>query len=312
MYVITNRNLEKDKSGAKQFGISFNDEGPGILRLAEARNEGGKWTVEILDDRVSYEGEDMFASEAAFLKTQTKMCEQSRNCLIFCHGFNTSFKGALEAAHQIEQTYDLEVALFTWPSDGRLTNYLSDKQQALESLLAFDRFFEKLRGYFLKYRDRNCGQKFSLAMHSMGNFMFENLIESKSYQGETHFLDNIVMLSADVNNPDHERWIDRVKCRNRLFVTINEDDFALNLSDSKLGGEQKARLGNTIRNLSSNNAFYVDFTDAEHIENQHNYFSSQKALQNTRIKEFFQVAFSGGRAERGLNFNTGAGAYTVI
>ena len=311
MYVITNRNLEKDQSGAQQFGISFNEEGPGILRLAEARNEGGKWTVDILEDRVVYEGEEMFASEAAFLKTQKKMCEQSRNCLIFCHGFNTSFKGALEAAYQIEQAYDLEVALFTWPSDGRLTNYLSDKQQALESLLAFYRFFEKLRGYFLKYRDRNCGQKFSLAMHSMGNYMFENLIESDSYQGETHFLDNIIMLAPDVNNPGHEAWIDRVKCRKRLFVTINEDDFALNLSDSKQGDEQKARLGNTIRNLSSSNAFYIDFTEADRVDNQHNYFSSETALENPRIKKFFQVAFNGGRAERRLDFNSGSGAYIV-
>ncbi|MEM9567418.1 MAG: alpha/beta hydrolase [Cyanobacteria bacterium P01_E01_bin.34] len=311
MYVITNRNLQKRKSDTQRFGISFNEEGPGILRLAEAQKENGKWKVDVLDDLVVYEGEEMFASEEAFLKTQARMCEQSRNCLIFCHGFNTSFKGALDAAYQIEQAYDLEVALFTWPSDGKVTNYLSDKQQALESLLAFDRFFEKLRGYFLKYRDRNCGQKFSLAMHSMGNFMFENLIESRAYQGETHFLDNIILLSADVNNPGHETWIDLVKCRNRLFVTINEEDFALNLSDSKSGEEQKARLGNTIRNLSSSNAFYVDFTDAAHVENQHNYFSSKAALKNARIKQFFQVAFDGGRAERGLEFNGGAGAYIV-
>ena len=311
MYVITNRNLQKRKSDTQRFGISFNEEGPGILRLAEAQKEDGKWTVDILDDLVTYEGKEMFASEAAFLKTQQKMCEQSRNCLIFCHGFNTSFKGALDAAYQIEQAYDLEVALFTWPSDGRVTNYLSDKQQALESLLAFDRFFEKLRGYFLNYRDRDCGQNFSLAIHSMGNYMFENLIESQSYQGETHFLDNIVLLAPDVNNPGHEIWIDRVKCRNRLFVAINEDDFALDLSDNKGGSEQKARLGNTIRNLSSANAFYVDFTEAKHVESQHNYFSSKKALKNERIKKFFQVAFNGGRAERGLEFNTGSGAYIV-
>ena len=73
MYIITNRNLETDQSGAKQFGISFNEEGPGILRLAEARNESGKWTVDILEDRVVYEGKDMFTSEAAFLNTQKKM-----------------------------------------------------------------------------------------------------------------------------------------------------------------------------------------------------------------------------------------------
>ena len=141
--------------------------------------------------------------------------------------------------------------------------------------------------------------------------MSENLLKSDSYQGETHFLDNIIMLAPDVNNPGHETWIDHVKCRKRLFVTINEDDFALNLSDSKLGDEKKARLGNTIRNLSSTNAFYIDFTEADRVDNQHNYFSSEKALETPRIKTFFQVAFNGGRAERRLEFNSGSGAYIV-
>ena len=311
MYVISNRNLQTDERDSRKFGISFNKEGPGILRLAEANKENGRWSVTILDDHVTHDGKTMLASEVAFLKTQQKMCEQKRNCLIFCHGFRTDFEGALEAAYKIEQTYDLEVALFTWPSDGRVTNYLSDKQQALESVLAFDRFFEKLRGYFHKYRDRNCGQKFSLAMHSMGNFLFENLIESKFYEGETHFLDNVVLTSADVNNPGHEGWLDRIKCRNRVFVTINENDFALEISDSKSGDEQDARLGNTVRNLVSGNALYVDFTEADRVGNKHNYFSNSDVLQNERIKSFFQAAFSGGRAEKGLDFDNGIGAYVM-
>ena len=311
MYVITNRNLQENESPEKRFGISFNNEGPGILRLAKASKEDGKWTVEILNDREVYKGEEMFASEAAFLKTQDLLCREQKNCLIFGHGFNTSFKGALEAAYRIEQTYDLEVALFTWPSDGHPLNYLNDKEQASESFLAFDRFFEKLGGYFRKHRDNDCGQKFSLAMHSMGNYLLENLVESSAYQGETHFLDNIIMLSADVNNPGHEVWVNQVKVRNRLFISINEDDNALNLADKKSGREQQARLGNTARNLISPNAFYINFTDAERVKRRHNYFTDERALRNERVKDFFQVAFNGGRAERGLRFDSAIGAYIV-
>jgi len=82
-------------------------------------------------------------------------------------------------------------------------------------------------------------------------------------------------------------------------------------SEAKGGEEQEARLGNTIRNLTSSNATYLNFTDAENVNNAHNYFSEQQPLRNTKLKEVFQTAFNGGRAEQGLSFDLGTGAYKV-
>ncbi len=255
----------------------------------------------------------MYASEAAFLKTQKRMCENSTNCLIFCHGFNTDFEGSLEAAFRIQEAYNnLEVVLFSWPSDGDgPITYRSDKKDASLSVYALDRFFEKLDGYLKKYRKSRCEQKISLAMHSMGNYLLENLLESSIYQGETLLFDKIITIAADVNNPNHVDWVDRIKFRNRLFITINEDDLALATSEAKGGDEQEARLGNTVRNLNSRNATYLDFTDAEFVRNAHNYFSQDGPLRNPHVKTIFQTAFSGGRAEKGLDFDSGTGAYQV-
>ena len=313
MYVVTNRNLQPNQPPEKRFGRRFNEIDPSELRLAEVDKVNGAWQVEILPDRETYEGEEMSAGEAAFLKTQKRMCDNSTNCLIFCHGFNTNFEGALEAAFAVQEAYNnLEVVLFSWPSDGRgVTSYRSDKREASLSVYALDRFFETLDSYLKKYRGRRCGQKISLAMHSMGNFLLENLLESSIYQGETLLFDNIIMIAADVNNPNHVDWVDRIKFRNRLFITINEDDYALAASELKGGEEQQARLGNTVRNLNSKNATYLNFTDGEFIRNAHNYFSQDEPLRNSNVKRIFQTAFSGGRAEQGLNFDSGTGAYKV-
>ena len=148
-------------------------------------------------------------------------------------------------------------------------------------------------------------------MHSMGNYLFEHLLKSSIYQGETLLFDNIIMMSADVNNKNHLNWVDLIKFRNRLFITINEDDFALGFSELKGGSEQEARLGNTLLNLDSTNAIYLNFTNAEFIGQEHNYFTNNSPLRNAQVKKVFQTAFSGGRAEQGLSFDLRSGAYII-
>jgi esterase/lipase superfamily enzyme len=315
MYVITNRNLQPNESPVKRFGENFNVLGPNELRLVEANKINGSWQVDVLPDRITYEGQEMWASEAAFLQGQKRMCATSTHCLFFIHGFNTDFEGGLEIGHRIKELYKIEVVVFSWPSNGGglsgVASYKADQRDAALSVNALDRCFEKLAAYFQKHAATACGQKFSLAMHSMGNYLFKRLLQSSIYQGETLLFDNIILLSADVNNKDHAEWVDRVKHRNHLFITINEDDFALAAARAKDGEQQQARLGHWLKSLNSRNAFYINFTDAQFIEAAHNYFSDNDPLKNPRVKQFFQTAFNGGRAEQGLVFDSGTRSYKI-
>ena len=152
MYVVTNRILQPTATPEERFGATFNRMGPNELRLAEAQKVGDRWQVDILDDRTTYNGQDMWASEAAFLKSQQRMKQNQTNALFFVHGFNTDFNNALESAYRIEQLYNLEVILFTWPSNGGgaiegLSSYQDDKRDAALSIGALDRCFEKLASY---------------------------------------------------------------------------------------------------------------------------------------------------------------------
>lgn len=319
MFIVTNRNLQEQKSPEKKFGENFNEKGPTELRLAEAQKIDGEWRVEIFPDKMSYQDEELPASEAIFLREQEQMKVKKQNCLFYVHGFNTSFEGALDIGYSLESNYSVNVVLFTWPSNGSesrraldrtrgILSYKSDKREAAESVGALDRCFDILQKYLDKYRHLACEQSFNLACHSMGNYLLEKLVRSDLYSNETIFFDNIGLLAADVNNKEHEEWIDRLTYRKRLYVTINEDDFALGLSRAKFGEQQLARLGHWIRNLTARNAFYIDLTDQ--VGNSHSYFTDE-SLQQPSVRKLFDHMFNGRRAERSLVFNSSLGVYQL-
>jgi hypothetical protein len=74
--------------------------------------------------------------------------------------------------------------------------------------------------------------------------------------------DNVTLVAADANNEGHAEWVDLINCRNRIFITINEDDSALMASRMKPGATQKARLGTICSTSTPDKAIYVNFTGA--------------------------------------------------
>jgi esterase/lipase superfamily enzyme len=319
MFIVTNRNLQEQESPEKKFGENFNEKGPTELRLAEANKIDGEWQVEIFPDKLFYNGEEKYASEVIFLREQEQMSVKKQNCLFYVHGFNTSFEEALDIGYSLETNYAIKVVLFTWPSNGSDTrraldrirgvlSYKSDKREAGESIGALIRCFNILQRYLSQHRDRDCKQSFNLVCHSMGNYLLEQLVRSDLYSDETIFFDNIGLLAADVNNKDHEEWVDRLSYRKRLYITVNEDDYALRASRTKFGEQQLARLGHWIRNLIAKNTFYIDLT--EQVGPSHCYFTD-KSIEQVPVKRVFDSMFNGRRAEKDLIFNSSLGVYRV-
>ena len=319
MFIVTNRNIQPKEPPERRFGETFNEKGPTELRLAEASKVDGEWQLEIFPDQMSYQDQQIPASEVIFLREQEQMRVKKQNCLFFVHGFNTSFEEALEIGYSLEVIYSVTIILFTWPSNGSYTrgvldrirgvlSYKSDKREAAESIGALERCFEAVEYYLDKYSEQACKQSFNLACHSMGNYLLERLLRSDLYSGETHFFDNICLLGADVNNLDHENWVDRLHYKKRLYITINEEDFALGLSRAKFGQQQLARLGHWIRNLNARNAFYIDLTGQVGVS--HSYFTDD-SLQQTGVRSIFENMFNGRRAERNLQFNSFLGVYQI-
>lgn len=257
-----------------------------------------------------------------------------KNLLFFVHGFNNSFADVLERCEKFARQYDLEVVAFTWPANGGgirgVTDYLDDKRDAQASVVAFDRVLafahdmlrrareeflaelvqrvkekfpdsaEKQRDMLARESEKHCPFNVSLLLHSMGNYLLERTLKSSALRGDLLIFDNIVMAAADVNNEGHAEWVEKLKFRNRLYVTINEDDSALQASRIKGGDEQLARLGQYRFGLTARQAIYVDFTDAPHVGRSHAYFEDSP-LKNPNVLKFFTAALHGLRAEDEAN-----------
>jgi esterase/lipase superfamily enzyme len=319
MIIVTNRNLVKNpKRPEDTFGKNFSGVNPSDLRLAKASYSDGKWKVEVVDNEFAADGgEKKFASEHLFQELQQKMREQEKNCLFFVHGYNNDFEDVLERGRQFEENYGVEVIIFTWPADGDgrggflnkakgTALYLRDKREASMSNFALDKVIEKLRFYFSKYdkESEQCQQKISILFHSMGNYLFENLVRSSEYAGETLLFDNVIMVAADVNNHKHEDWVSKIKYRKRLYIFINEEDKALRFSQLKPGKEQKVRLGNFTKNLSSKNAVYIDVTKETRVNDSHAYFEKPVVTENKQLGEVFKKMVNGEEVEDDLVYKS--------
>lgn len=262
--------------------------------------------------------------------TAKQKLKTGKHLLLFVHGFNNDLDDVLERAAGLEARYGVEVLCFSWPANGGgargVLSYKSDKRDALASAGALDRVLEKMKGlldefngqyvtqleekaqkkfadngeawdrYFAKEVNKRCPFTINLLLHSMGNYLFKHLLGSTTYHANQLLFDNIIMAAADTNNELHAQWVDRIQCRNRLYITINERDGALMASRMKMGEQQKARLGHYTRRLDARTATYVDVTNQPHVGDSHAYFEGD-ALANEKVLRFFHTVFNGGTGE---------------
>ena len=265
-----------------------------------------------------------------------------RNLVFFIHGFNNDMKAVLERALEFEKNYGVEVIPFSWPANGGgvhgVVSYKSDKRDALASTGAVDRAIGKLYDYlhaiheehvrtvealankryrkdaekwdsfFTRESEKWCPFTINLVLHSMGNYLFKNMLKSTSYRGDLLVFDNVVLVAADTNNEGHETWVDRIQCRGRVIITINENDSALAASRLKMGEQQKARLGHYPYRLNAERAVYVNFTGEKYVGSSHAYFEGAP-LRNQKVKQFFNDALNGLAAEHRLDYQVATNMY---
>jgi esterase/lipase superfamily enzyme len=348
MYIVTNRRVDPAMTGLKKLGATMSEKGPNELRLVEARKRGKEWTLTVLPDKLTAAMKrqvgidaagDVFASRYAAREVLASARKNSRAVVIFVHGYNNDIEDVLERADGLSSNYNVEVVPFSWPANGGgvlnisgALSYKSDKRDALASVGALNQMLAKMQEILdetdsetmdritaLAYRryprraenaERECRLKISLMLHSMGNYLFKHLLKSSAYEGTRLLFDNVLLVAADANNKDHAQWVDKIQCRNRVYITINENDKALRVSRLKAGEEQEARLGSYPYNLDSQRAVYVDFTRTEKVGDSHAYFEGAP-MENDRVRTFFKAALNGETAEIDLKYDESTRMYRL-
>jgi esterase/lipase superfamily enzyme len=260
------------------------------------------------------------------------------------HGYNNDVEDVLLAAHELETLYNLIVVPFTWPANGggALTGtmaYKSDKADARTSANALNRVVGKIQSFhhlltsarmgklaerakkkfpdnhqaaqahYTRLVDRECPVTLNLMCHSMGNYVFKHTLKSLDNTTSRLVFDNICLVAADTNNKNHRQWVGQLDVRKRVYVVINEDDYALKFSRRKPGDEQLARLGHSTTQLNSPNAHYVDVTDAPAVGNDHGYFKGDAVDSNAVLRNLFDAMFNGKAVEDQLVYHADANCY---
>lgn len=321
MLVITNRNINSGHfqntliSDQNSFGDSFDQNNPTKLRFLQANRLQNRWEVKMIQESSEANGEEAIV-KAEFDELVKKCTSRKKHCLFLIHGYNTTFSHALETAHTLEQSYGLEVVLFTWPSRPgglNLLEYLRARNDARNSFNVLNYFFNKYSSQIKELarlgsaQDVNCYPlTVNLLIHSLGGYLFENYIRNIGSKPESKLMfDNIILLQADVFNSKHRKWVENISARQRVYITLNENDRALILFAQR-GGH---RLGSLIRNLNAKNASYFDFTRGRGVGITHVIWN----INNSIVREFFSKAFTGQNPETmdGFRYNSKLNLYRI-
>lgn len=272
IYFATNRNLvtSNDLEAGFDFGSTFSQDGLANLRFGKAEVTGenfSQYQIQVAPENLLGDP-PVLGSQAIALQVRKQMIENAEDTLIFIHGFNVSFRGALTAAAQLHQVLTardpgdtepplkLNICLFSWPSDGALLfsdpraanaiAYKNDRQDAAASGAAFARGFLKVAD-FINQTEARCQQRLHLTAHSMGNYVLRHALQELKRQVGNQLprlFDQVLMMAADEDDDAFDldyKLLSLSRITRRTSVYFNRNDLALWASD-KLKGNT-ARLG---------------------------------------------------------------------
>ncbi len=286
-----------------------------------------------------------YGSLAAACSIYGRARREKKHILLYVHGYNNDMSDIFATCSELEKRYNVIPLVFSWPANGGgiegYPAYLSDKRDARASADALNRTINKISFYHEKLTDglrkklqksahnansnnplaaqiqyaetfnSQCNSSINLLCHSMGNYVLKYALMPGNSDAKSLVFDNITLLAADANNKKHDEWTQTLQVRNRLYVVINENDFALKWSRRKPGDEQLARLGHYLKNLVAQNVTYLNVTNASWVKGEHGYFIGDPVKKNRDLKELFVSAFEGGIAESKMRFRPEGNYYEL-
>lgn len=185
--------------------------------------------------------------EQVFFDLLRQRVEQSphQDVLIFIHGYNVTFEDAARRTAQI--AHDLKFTgtpvFFSWPSQGDLLGYVTDRDNSFWAS-------SHLKEFLLKIHQHSGAQSVHLIAHSMGNRAFGAAIEALAAElGERDKIFNQVILAApDVDATVFQREI-APKIRNlsrHVTLYASQNDLALKASRAVNGYPRAGDVGANI------------------------------------------------------------------
>jgi esterase/lipase superfamily enzyme len=164
-----------------------------------------------------------------------------RHVLLFVHGYNTRFEEAVFRFAQIAHDANAPVVpvLFTWPSRGKLFDYVYDRESATYSRDALEAVLQAM------VNNPNVTE-ISILAHSMGNFVTVEALRQMAIRdrGVSPKIRDIMLASPDIDFDVFRRQIAEIEATDKsppITLFVSKDDKALAASSLVAGNEP--RLG---------------------------------------------------------------------
>ncbi|MEO0816401.1 MAG: alpha/beta hydrolase [Pseudomonadota bacterium] len=175
---------------------------------------------------------NLIGDKAAFLdEFRADMGASARKeALVFIHGYNTSFAGALMRAGQLSVDLDIDGAtlMYSWPSKASFMSYVIDRNQVIA------RFVNDLRDLIVEIALNTGAERVHILGHSMGcQFLLDTLekvlIHPDILQGNGEpIADEIIFASPDVDAEDFVATVPDIRgLAKRITVYSSREDRAL-------------------------------------------------------------------------------------
>lgn len=200
-----------------------------------------------------------------------------KNALLFVHGYNTSFEDAARRTAQLawDLPFDGYAGFFSWPSSGKLPDYLSDEAKARSSAPEFELFLQQI----LTKTDL---EHLHIVAHSMGSLVLTlslNLLRRNPlYVKELIKIQQLILGAPDIDQEEFRNTIlpEFKMIGQRRTIYASDHDKALNASS--FVRRKRLRLGQIGDEMFLDKN--VDTVEASNIlsQNSHSYIFESKIL----------------------------------
>lgn len=169
---------------------------------------------------------------------------QTRPLVLFVHGFGPDPDGefGLYTMGELGKGANADVIMFRWPSWISMTEFpVLNASAASERLLTLLRQMAELRGPGEALEKRPV----MIVGHSMAGEVFRHIGEAEPAL-PAGLITRILFAVPETALPGHRLWMEKLSFADEIFVFVNEDDPALQVTTTMYN---TARLGRTLFNL---------------------------------------------------------------
>ena len=247
---LTLRNKTGSDEAKKFFGGERDTLHAGICELARTPIDSLKPIAEkapfyIPDEIVKLDAIREFSIADFWQRLETTA--GGRAPVLYLHGFYISFERGCRRALTLKESLGLEgrFALFSWPSDGVITNYTHDEADLYWSVYP-------LRRVLADMIDRFGTGNINLVAHSLGTrgVMLALVLMAQVHQDDEPLINQVVLIAPDIDTGIFKQYLPLIRplARN-VTVYVSSKDSPLALSQQVHGYPRLGEAGEHLENL---------------------------------------------------------------